>query len=204
MNLQDLPINLFDVAFVIMLVLGVMQGRRHGMSAELIDLIKWMVMLATCASLYELVSEKVTGLNLFGRLGCHVVAYLTVGTVVYLVFTFVKNRWGGKLVGSDMFGKAEYYLGMGSGLLRTICVILVGLALLNARYYSEKEVRANEAYQLDMYGSDFFPGLYSVQNAVFQKSLIGPVIHQTFSPLFIQPTPYVAPEQFKQRELTLP
>ena len=108
--------------------------------------------------------------------------------LILLVFALIKRAFGGKLLGSDVFGRAEYYLGMGSGLVRFGCMLLVALALLNARYFSPTEVRAMEKYNDDVYGSDYFPSLHSVQEAVFEKSVTGPLIRQHLGFLLIKPT----------------
>jgi hypothetical protein len=132
-----------------------------------------------------------------------VVAYLTGGFLIFLAFIGLKRLLSGKLVGSDIFGRSEYYLGMGSGLVRASCMLLAALALLNARYYSPKEVRAMEAYDIDVYGSDFFPGLHSLQTAVFEQSLTGPWIKENLGFLLIKPTQPVT-TGLHQKELALP
>jgi hypothetical protein len=48
---------------------------------------------------------------------------------------------------------------MGAGLLRFSCILLALLALLNARLYSDAEIRAMDKFQKDEYGSNYFPGL---------------------------------------------
>ena len=59
---------------------------------------------------------------------------------------------------------------MGSGVVRFSCMLLAALALLNARYFSPTEVRAMEKFQDDVYGSNFFPTLHSVQADGFRSS----------------------------------
>jgi hypothetical protein len=108
--------------------------------------------------------------------------------LVMLVFAGIKRLMGGKLVGSDIFGRSEYYLGMGAGLVRFSCMLLAALALLNARYFSPLEVRAMEKFQDDVYGSNFFPTLHSLQASVFDKSLSGPWIKANLGFLLIKPT----------------
>ena len=110
---------------------------------------------------------------------------------------------GGKLLGSDIFGRSEYYLGMGSGLLRFSCMLLAALALLNARSFSPAEIRAREKYVDDVYGSDYFPCLYTVQTAVFDRSLTGPWIKENLGFLLIQP---IEPEkkELHQKEYAVP
>jgi len=47
------------------------------------------------------------------------------------VFLYPSAGWG-QIIGSDVFGNAEYYLGMCAGAVRYACVTLVVLAFLNA------------------------------------------------------------------------
>jgi hypothetical protein len=95
-------------------------------------------------------------------------------------------------VGSDVFGSGEYYLGMVAGVVRYICILIFALAFLNARLYTQTEIASDLAFQNDVYGSNFFPKLYTVQDDVFKKSLIGPQIQKELGFLLIKGTP---PEQ---------
>ena len=199
--MDKLPFNFFDFILLAVLVAGVLRGRKHGMSEELLGLFKWLAILIICALAYEPIGKMFVGS--FTLLFCYVMAYLTAGLVVLIVFAGIKRALGGKLLGSDIFGKAEYYLGMGSGLVRFSCMLLAALALLNARYFSPTEVKAMENFQNDVYGSNFFPTLHTVQSAVFERSLLGPWIKENLSFLLIKPT---EPEnrQFKQKEFQMP
>jgi hypothetical protein len=107
----------------------------------------------------------------------------------------------GKLVGSDVFGSGEYYLGMIAGLVRYTCILVFGLALLNARLYSEKEISDDLKFQNDVYGSDFFPKMYSVQEDVFKKSFAGPHIRDELGFLLIKSTAPEVKEIRKEREI---
>jgi hypothetical protein len=117
-------------------------------------------------------------------------------------FAFLKKSLGGKLVGSDLFGRSEFYLGMMAGMVRWTCMLIVGLAVLNAREFNSAEIKSKIEYQKNVYGSDFFPELYSVQESVFSKSLTGPFVKKYLSALLITPT---APEkkELKRKELAL-
>jgi hypothetical protein len=149
---------------------------------------KWLAILFTCAMVYEPGGHILAQSSPFSLLACFVVVYLGVALLILGIFALLKNTLGSKLVGSDFFGHAEYYLGMGSGVVRFTCILLAVLAILNARSFSSQEVKAAERYQNDNYGSNFFPDLHSVQSAVFEKSLAGPWIRQNLSFLLIQPT----------------
>ena len=189
MSLDKMPINGFDLVLLIVLSLSIVRGRKVGMSGDLMSLLMWLVLLGVCALAYEPVGNLFSSsTGLFSLMFSYVVAYVGLALVVVLLFAAIKRGMGDRLTGSDMFGGAEYYLGMGSGLVRGACILLAGLALLNARYYSAMEVRAMEKFQNDVYGSNFFPTLQSVQAAVFQKSLTGPWIKDHLDFILIKPT----------------
>jgi uncharacterized membrane protein required for colicin V production len=189
MDLSALPFNGFDLVLVVVIGLGLSTGRKAGMSGELLRVAKWLAILFVCAVAYEPVGSffnQSTGM--FSALSCYLIAYVGAALVVVLLFLGLHRVLGGKLLGSDVFGKSEYYLGMGSGALRAACMLLVAMALLNARYFSPKEVKAEEKFQDDMYGSHYFPGLHSVQAVVFERSLTGPWIRDHLGFLLIKPT----------------
>lgn len=200
MNLDALPFNFFDLALVVMLGIGIYRGRKDGMSGELIPLLRWLCIVFLCALAYEPLAVFFNqSTNMFSMLSCYVMAYVGIAIIVVTVFILVKRSLGGKLLGSDVFGGAEYYLGMGSGLIRYTCILVVFLALVNARYYSAAEIKARKIYTDDMYGKDYFPGLQALQSVVFERSLTGPWIKENLSFLLIKPT---APEdkQLHQKE----
>jgi len=204
MSLNQLPINLFDVVLIVVLGIGLYEGRKHGMSEELLRVLKWLAIVFGCAVIYEPVGRMLVDFtSLFGRLSCYVLAYVGGAVLFVLLFAGIKRLLGGKLLGSDAFGRAEYYLGMGSGVVRLSSILLAALALLNARYFSPTEVRAMEQFQDEVYGSNFFPTLHTVQTSVFDKSLTGPWIKRYLGFLFIKPT---EPEnkQLHQREVFIP
>jgi uncharacterized membrane protein required for colicin V production len=202
--MDNFPIGAFDFILVTILVLGVLRGRKHGMSEELLNLVKWVAILLVCALAYQPVGNLFAeSSRVLSKLVCYLMAYVAAALLVLIVFAGVKRALGGKLLGSDIFGSAEYYLGMGSGLVRFTCMLLAALALLNARYFPPAEVRAMEKFQDDVYGSNFFPTLHTVQAMVFEHSLTGPWIKEHLSFLLITPT---EPEnkQIKQKDYVFP
>jgi uncharacterized membrane protein required for colicin V production len=204
MSLEQLPINLFDLVVIVVLALGIFRGRKHGMSEELLSVATWLAILFGCAALYQPGGELLTQFtSIFGRLSSYLIAYVAGALLFCLLFAGIKRALGGKLLGSDIFGRSEYYLGMASGLVRFSCILLAALALLNARYFSPTEVKAREKYDNDVYGSSFFPTLHSVQSTVFDRSLTGPWIKENLGFLLIKPT---EPEhkEFHQKEFAYP
>ena len=180
-----LPFNMFDFVLLAVLTAGLLRGRKHGMSEELMLLLKWLLIVLVCAFTYEPIGSWLAGSSPISTLSCYLIAYITMALIIIGIFALIKHSVGGKLIGSDIFGRAEYYLGMGSGFIRFSCMILAFLAILNARYYSSAEIKENKEFQKDVYGSEFFPGLQTAQSTVFERSLSGPIIRQHLSFLLI-------------------
>jgi len=204
MSLDKLPVGAFDFILVAVLAFGVFRGRKHGMSEELLGLAKWLVILFVCAMVYEPVGKFFAQeTRVFSRFTCYVLAYVSIALAVLILFAGLKRAIGGKLIGSDIFGAAEYYLGMGSGFVRFSCMLLAALALLNARYFSPKEIQDMKNFQDDVYGSNYFPTLQTVQSIVFERSLCGPWIREHLAFFLIKPT---EPEnkEIKQKEYQFP
>jgi len=203
MDLDKLPINVFDFVVLVTLVVGLLRGRKHGMSEELMGLMKWLAVVIGCAVMYEPAGQWFAQSSPFSLLASFLMVYIVGAMFILSLFAFCKNRLGGKLIGSDIFGRSEYYLGMGSGVVRLSCMLLAFLALLNARYFSPMEVKAMEQFQNDVYGSNYFPTWHTAQEVVFEKSLSGSWIKTHLGFLLIKPT---QPEdkQFHQKEANLP
>ena len=204
MSSGSFQINLFDFALIGFLVVGILRGRKQGMSEEFLSLLKWLAVVVGCAVLYAPLGQMfASSSSVFSMLSCYLMAYFAAALVIFILFALLKRGVGGKLLGSDIFGRAEYYLGMGSGLVRFGCIMIASLALLNARAFDVAEVKAMENFQNREFGSNYFPTLHSVQAAVFERSLTGPWIRENLGFLLIKPT---RPESkgFKQQEYSLP
>ncbi len=202
MSLDKLPVNVFDCTVIAMLVFGIMSGRKHGMSVESIHLVKWLAVVFGCAALYQPVGEWFASTtSLFSLLACFLFVYSVGALAILSLFGLMKHQLGGKLLGSDVFGRGEFYLGMASGAVRLSCMLVAALALLNARYYSPEEARAMERFQDDVYGSNYFPTWHSAQQTVFENSFAGPLIKQHLGFLLIKPT-MAERKQLHQKEAT--
>ncbi len=203
-----LPLNWFDVFVVLMLFIGYVRGRKHGMSQETLPLLHWICLLGICAVTYQPLGQWLAPMLKVGKLFGFILAYCLVALVVTGIFILLSRSVGEKLKGSDSFGKSEFYLAMPAGMVRFACITLTLLALLNARHYSTAEVKAMEKYQNDNYGSNFFPTLAAIQDDVFLRSFTGKQIKTHLSFLLIEPTPTaksgVAPSTSRRKEFSLP
>ena len=192
MKTDNFSFSWIDLVIAGVLVVGIIRGRKRGMSEELLDLLKWILIVVVAGFGYEPLGSMLTGSTMFSRLACYVAMYTALVFSLVLLFAFIRRQIGGKIIGSDVFGSAEYYLGMCAGVVRYACVTLVVMALLNARYFSPAEVHDKIKYQEDNFGSIYFPTLCSVQNEVFVRSLIGRLTQDYLGTVLIRPT---APEE---------
>ncbi len=191
MRLDAFTVSWFDLLVVMVVILGIVRGRKRGMSEELLDLLKWIVVLVAAALVCEPLGIMLAQSMVFSLLGCFVAVYTGIIILTRCVCSFIRHRVGDKLVGSDVFGNAEYYLGMVAGAVRYSCILLVVLAFLNARYYSPEEIYANAAYQEANFGMQFIPTMAGLQQEVFQRSCVGSMVRQYLPMVLIRPT---APE----------
>lgn len=203
MNLNRLPINWFDALVLVVLLIGLQRGRKRGMSLEFITMLNWIAIILSAALVYKPLGEWLTTVVPVSKLFAYIVAYLLVAGAVAGTFLLIKHYLGGRLAGSDTFGRGEYYFAMPAGMLRFLCILVAGLALLNARQYRLDEVKAMQRYQMDNYGSEFFPTLQSCQAQVFQQSFLGPQIKKHLSFLLIEPT-QPEPRQVRRADRKLP
>lgn len=167
----NLPFNWFDIATVLALLIGYTRGRKRGMSLESVSMVMWIAVVVVSAITYQPLAQLIDEFAKIGKLSSNLIAYLAVALFISFLFVFVKRTIGKRLTGSDTFGKNEYYLGIPAGIIRFACVILVFLALLNARFYTNSEITAQSKYDIDNYGSSFFPHIYNIQDDVFKKIL---------------------------------
>jgi len=175
-----LPFNWFDIGILVVLFIGLQRGRKNGLSAET-D--RHVTVAGSCLRLrFRL--WVVVGINhlVFVHfqhvLGKSHVLFCRRDDCVRTV-CFLKKSAGGKLIGSDAFGNGEFYLGMVAGMIKFTCIIFAALALLNARYFSPAEIKAEMKYQNEVYGSDFFPSLYAVSDASVRKIFYRTVDQET-------------------------
>ena len=198
-----MPFNWFDIFVVAFLTVGAFRGRKRGMSQEIIPVIKWITLAAVCGLFYLPLATEIARGTVISLLAASFTAYLGLALVIAVIFAVVSRQLGGKIVGSDAFGGAEYYLGIFSGITRFACMLIFGLALLNARLYSSVEIAEHNKYVKQNFDNDFFPALFQIQANVFQQSLSGPAIHKNLDFLLIKPTvPETKP--LRRKEVDIP
>lgn len=188
LTMDNLPVGWFDIIVLALLITGIIRGRKHGMSEELLPMLRWISAVAIAALLYKPIGLFIENQTLLSKLSSFITAYLGCLLIVFVLFSILKRATGGKPISGERFGKSEYYLGVGGGVITVCCILIVSLSFLNARKFTTKEIQDRQAYEKDVYGSSFFPTLDSMQAFVFKKSLTGAAIKNSGSFLMIEPT----------------
>jgi uncharacterized membrane protein required for colicin V production len=190
MNLStdSLPVGWFDIIVLALLVTGILRGRKHGISEELLPLLRWLTAVAVAGLLYMPIGLFIESQTLLSKLSSFISAYLGCLLLVFISFAVLKKAIGGKPISAEKFGKSEYYLGIGGGVVTVSCMLIVALSFLNARKFTAKEINDRRAYEKDVYGSSFFPTLDSMQTFVFKKSFTGATVKSAATVLLIEPT----------------
>lgn len=196
-----LTFSWFDAALIGVLVFGFIRGRKRGMTKELIPSLKWVSILLVAGLCHPFLADyleqggyihRIFGNTFQVHTAALMTAYILIASVIFIIFTGIGRKVNPKIEGSNFFGGNEYYWGVVAGLVRYVSLLLVVLALLNAPHYSQADIDASKAYNnrwygggLKEYSGDFIPSVYEVQDNVFKKSLVGPLIKDNLSILLI-------------------
>lgn len=194
--------NWFDVALILVILFGFWRGRKNGMTKEFLPVSQWLAIVIAAAFGYRPLGDLLMGQGairaVFGKsfneqTAAYVSSYLIIAVLVFVMFIFVRHWLKPKLEGSNVFGSGEYYLGMVSGVLRYVCIVVFALALLNAPFYSAADRAAQKAFNNRWFGGglagfsgDYFPTVSDIQVSVFHDSLIGPFIKADLPILLVQ------------------
>ena len=197
---NGLAANWFDAVVVVVLAFGLFRGRKNGMSKEILPLFQWLAVIFVCGLFYSVAAQYLVKYASLDQMTAYLLGYAILALVVFFIFSLLKRTVGLKLFGSNIFGSAEYYLGMPSGMVRFACMLLAALALLNAPFYTSAQIQTANDYQARWYGAHFFPNLYNVQEQVFKKSFTGPYIRDYLGVLLIKPTTSGGSSQVAQDE----
>jgi len=196
MNFNDLTFGWFDLVFVGLIIVGCVRGRKRGMTQEFPNLIQWIVIVGGGAVLYRPLGELVSDLTGMGKLFWFVVIYLSWAALVKGIVTWIVRSKGDKLGLADMFGSAEYPLGMVSGMIRMVLVCLFIMALINSRLYTNAELKNMAKFQEDNFGSVSLPTIGTFQSSLFRESAVGKLVKENAPIILIEPT---APREIRGR-----
>ena len=165
--------NAVDLLTLGVLLVGIVRGRKRGLSEEILDTLQWLAIVIVAGCFHRALAGWIGHSAMVGRLFDTVVAYLLIALTIKLFFAMIKRRCGEKITESDLFGRFEYYLGMAAGMVRFACIYFFLLNFLHAPYYSPESLAANAKYQEKNFGDIHFPTLGTMQQTVFKESMTG-------------------------------
>ena len=193
---KNLAFGYFDAMVLIWLVIGLLRGRKLGMTQEMLPVSKWVAIVLLGGyfnqPLGALIRQNTAGA--FDAQWSAITAYGLIALVIALVFSLLKHLLGDKLTGSDVFGRYEYYAGMLAGLIRFACMLLVLLAVMHSRVVTRAELDAINA-QMKKNLEDLHPPIYTygcLEQAIFFQSVSGGFVQTNLPGLLI---PAVAPPE---------
>jgi uncharacterized membrane protein required for colicin V production len=193
---KNLPFSYIDAIVLVWLIVGLLRGRKHGMTQELLPVLKWVAIVLLGGFFNQplgAVIRQNTGGAFDAQWSC-ITAYALIALGVVLLFSLFKHWLGDKLTGSDLFGRYEYYSGMPAGLVRFACMLLVLLAVMHSRVVSQAELDAINA-RMNKNLEDIHPPIYlygSIEQAIFSHSLSGKFVQENLPDLLI---PTVTPQE---------
>ncbi len=182
-------INWFDFIVILFFLFGIIRGRKRGMSQELLDLLLWLGIVFGGALGYKPIAlfiVKTTGLPLFWS---QLLGYFAIILCCLFVKSILDRLLQDKILEWDLFGGMEFFLGMMAGAARYLCMLLMLLALLNAKLITDQERQAALEKQEQELGSTYFPTLGDVQHSIFNKSFFGRLVKTKFSWILIEGVP---------------
>jgi uncharacterized membrane protein required for colicin V production len=187
MNLESAPWGWVDFVTAVVLFVGILRGRKRGLSGELLDMLQWIAIAVVAGFYYRVVVRYISGAALMSQGFYNVCSYLVIVLSISALFAFFKRRLGEKIVGADLFGRGEYYLGMMAGMVRFACIYFVLVSILHAPYYSEQMLADDAKSQQKNFGDIRFPTLGSIQHAFFKESGTGWAADKYLDRMMIQP-----------------
>jgi uncharacterized membrane protein required for colicin V production len=193
MAMKNLPISWVDLVTIAVLVVGFIRGRKRGMSEELLDVFQWLLAVFIAGLAYDPFGDILFNyINFFSLLVSRILAYILIVIGVQVFFIILKRVVGEKLVGSDLFGRLEYYLGMIAGMLRFACMLFIVYALVHSREYTQEERDEQAKDQERDFGTITLPSWSSLQEEIFKRSISGQFVHKHLKNQLIKPTHYDA------------
>lgn len=186
----------FDLAALAILAVTVMVGLRRGMSEELIPLVQWLTVCLVAGTNYKLPGDMLAAQWKIQPGLAYAICYLALTALIVGIFAIVRRVVGQKLIARHVFGALETPLGGLAGAGRGVCLLLVALAILNARYVSpEERERMNQPRTEEGALAAFT--VESIQNEVFVRSRSGAFAQGNLGGLLLTSSPPVVYQQKK-------
>src|SRR2546426_3087799 len=103
--MNNLGINWFDLFVLVMLVVGIVVGRKRGMSLELLSVLQWLMIVFVAAIASEPFGRMLAELSGISPVLTYTSAYLLAAILIKIVFIMIRRMAGEKLVASDVLDR---------------------------------------------------------------------------------------------------
>ena len=184
-----LPLNWFDAVFLASVIYGGYRGKANGLSGEHVPLGQWILIGLAGGTMGDLLGSFLMLILKLSSYWSHMIGTTIWIVVIWGMFAFLKGKGHAQLRDSDWFGKTETPLGIAAGALKSFCILLTVLSLLNGRIYTVEQIRAQRESQIKELGSALFPTVGMINGAVFQTSFVGPYLRAWFGWAMITASP---------------
>lgn len=181
MDLSVITLSWFDLAAVTLIVVGIFHGRKNGMSQELFNTMKWLAMLTISAAIYLPIGELILRFVPIAPIYGYISAYILANVALTAILVTVRKKIKDKMSGSDVFGRAEFPLGMVAGAFQYACMLVMFMAVLNAKYVDEEALERQDARQKKALGENFFPSPGNIHKDVLYGSIAGQTVRDFLS-----------------------
>ena len=184
----------FDGFVVVILIFGIIRGKIRGMSQELLDVFKWLLMVFCAAHGYKPIGDKLADFVEIPVLIAYITCYLFIVVVISSIFATIKRKMGEKVFESDLFGRAEYPLGMLAGAVRYGCMILAFLAVLNTFKPDYTQVAIKRASQEESTGKGLaiVPSYEALHQGIMVNSFTGDLVREKLAGMLIEQRHYTS------------
>ena len=176
MDFSLITLAWFDIVAVTLIVVGIFHGRKKGMSQELFNTLKWLPMLTISVLVYLPIGKLILRFAPIPPIYGYTGAYVLVNVALATIFTKIRKKVADKMSGSDVFGRAEFPLGMVAGAFQYSCMIVMFMAILNATPVDEDALLRQAATQKKALGENFFPSLGYIHKDVLYVSIAGQTV----------------------------
>ena len=86
--MKDFSLSWVDCAVVVLLFVGLWRGRRRGMSEELLDIIKWALIVVLAGLGYQPIAQLLLSFtSVFGPLSMYVTTYMALALIITIIFS---------------------------------------------------------------------------------------------------------------------
>lgn len=179
----------FDIVLLILIISGLLYGRKRGLSVELLPLLHWLTLVAVCGTLCEPIGAPIAALIEIQPNAAFAFVYLILAAAISYGFWTLSRTAGKGLPGSKCFGDAEFPLGAVAGAIRFVTILFAALALTSAQYIPEEDLAEPRfAFQT---GENDGPDPAELHRSVFVRSWGGRWLKHNFSRWLIAAEPPV-------------